>query len=146
MFPRLNTSTSRRTAGLAYIVLLALAAAQLWSQSLSGINGTVTDSTGGVVKDAKVTVLNNDTGVVKTAVTSSAGTYTITDLLPGRYTVTFDSTGFQSSIHKGVGVEVGRVASVDGELLTGSTTQTIEVKENVIVFDTFVFNDTATTE
>src|SRR5450432_2122401 len=127
MFPRLNTSTSRRTAGLAYIVLLALAAPQLWSQALSGINGTVTDSTGGVVKDAKVTVLNNDTGVVKTAVTSSAGTYTVTDLLPGRYTVTIDSPGFQSSVHSGVGVEVGRVSTVDASLLTGNTTQSVEV-------------------
>jgi len=136
MVPRLNNAVSTRTTCLAYIVLLALAGPQLWSQSLSGINGTVTDSTGGVVRDAKVTVLNNDTGIVKTAVTSSAGTYTVTDLLPGRYTVTFDLTGFQSSVHKGVGVEVGRVASVDGELLTGSTTQTIEVNENVIGLDT----------
>jgi hypothetical protein len=105
-------------------------------QALSGINGTVTDSTGGVVANAKVTATNNATQVSKTAVTSSAGTYTITDLIPGSYTVKVDLTGFQSSVHSGVGVEVGRNSTVDAMLQPGSTEQTVTVAENAIALDT----------
>src|SRR6185437_3652593 len=58
-------------------------AGSLSAQTLSSINGTVTDSSGAVVGTAKVTVTNDATHVSKTAETSSAGTYTVTDLIPG---------------------------------------------------------------
>ncbi len=126
----------RLYACLATSLWLVSATPRMWSQALSGINGTVTDVAGGIVSDAKVTVTNIDTQVSKTARTSSAGTYTITDLIPGRYTVSMDSPGFQSSVHNGVGVEVGRVSTVDGELQPGNTQQTVEVVENSIALDT----------
>src|ERR1700687_3417653 len=71
---------------LSLLFLLAPLGAQ--GQALSGIQGTVIDESEGTVPDAKVTVTNNATGVVSSAVTTSAGTYTITDLIPGTYTVT----------------------------------------------------------
>lgn len=108
----------------------------LWSQALSSINGTVTDSSGAVLPGATVVITNTATGVAKTAQTSSAGTYTVTDLIPGTYTVKFDAPQFTSSVHAGVGVEVGRASTVNASLQTGSTTQTVEVQENVIALDT----------
>src|SRR5947199_3506418 len=107
MIPRLKNFSGTRLlmACLAFGVLLASAVPALWSQTLSGINGTVTDTAGGVVENARVTVTNNDTAVKKTATTSSAGTYTVTDLIPGRYTVAVEMPGFQISVHNGVGVE-----------------------------------------
>lgn len=116
--------------------LLAATSAGLLGQALSGINGTVTDATGSVVPDAKVTVTNNATQVAKTAVTSSAGTYTVTDLIPGTYTVTVTAPGFQTSAHNGVGVEVGKVSTVDAELQPGNVQQTVEVAESVIALET----------
>src|SRR5690242_21667845 len=92
------------------LILTALAlflTGSAWAQTLSSINGTVTDSSGAVVGTAKVTVTNDATHVSKTAETSSAGTYTVTDLIPGTYTVIVDLAGFQSSEHKGVNVDVG---------------------------------------
>ena len=105
-------------------------------QTLSSINGTVTDTSGGVVANAKVTITNNGTQVSKTAVTSSAGTYTVTDLIPGTYTVKIDLAGFQSSVHEGVGVDVGRNSTVDATLQPGSTGQSVTVTENAIALDT----------
>ena len=99
--------------------------------------GTVTDSSGGVrVPNANVTITNDATNVTKTAVTNSAGSYTVTDLIPGTYTVKVDDAGFQTSVHNGIGVEVGHQATVDVTLQTGNTTQTVEVQENVIALDT----------
>ena len=137
-FPRLNTSAirSRMASFGALFLLLVCATSLLVAQTLSGINGTVTDSTGAVIANAKVNITNNATQVSKTAATSSAGTYTITDLIPGTYTVKVTSDGFQASNHNGVGVEVGKVSTVDVELQPGNVQQTVEVSENVIALDT----------
>src|SRR6266849_4232675 len=117
------------------ILLLAFPTA-LHAQVLSGITGTVTDASGAVVPNAKVTVINQATQVASHAITSSAGTYTVTDLIPGTYTVQVEVPGFQTSAHTGVGVEVGRMSTVDVNLQTGTTTQTLEVVESVIALNT----------
>ena len=137
MCQRLNTfACPRRIAAWVALFLLVSATPLLVSQTLSGINGTVTDATGAVIAKPRVTVTNNATQVSKMASTSSAGTYTVTDLIPGTYTVKVTSDGFQASVHNGVGVEVGRVSTVDVELQPGSVQQTVEVSENVIALDT----------
>jgi hypothetical protein len=109
---------------------------QAKAQTLASIDGTVTDSSGAVVANAKVSVTNDNTNVTKTATTSAAGTYTVTDLIAGTYTVKVEIAGFQASLHKGVTVEVGRAATVDAILTAGETTQTVEVHEDVIALDT----------
>ena len=106
------------------------------AQALQGVTGTVTDSSGAVVSGATVTVTNTATGVSKTSVSNSAGTYNVTDLIPGSYTIKVDMAGFQSSVHTGVGIEVAKVSTVDAMLTPGNTSQTIEVTENVIALDT----------
>ncbi len=106
------------------------------AQTISSITGTVTDPSGAVVPDAKVTVTNDGTNVAKTITTNSAGSYTVTDLLPGTYTVKVEAAGFQSTILRGIGVEVAHAATVDAQLVTGNAQQTIEVHENAIALDT----------
>ncbi len=106
------------------------------AQTLSSISGTVTDTSGSVIVNAKVTVKNDATQVAKIAQTSSAGTYTVTDLIPGSYTVTIDDPGFQASVHNGVGVDVGRSTTVNATLQPGNTEQTVTVSENAIALDT----------
>ncbi len=109
---------------------------KLNAQALASITGTVTDSSGAVIANANVTVTNDATNIKKTTVTSSAGSYTVTDLLPGIYTVKVEIAGFEASVHNGVGVETAHAATVDAVLQPGNTTTTVEVKENVITLDT----------
>src|SRR5579863_5027489 len=124
-------------AGLAFLVsLFVLSPAHLQAQALSSITGTVTDSTGAVVPGAKVTATNVATNVANHSTSNSAGTYTIPDLNPGTYTVQAELTGFQASIHNGVGVEVGKASTVDVILQAGNVSQTIEVQENAITLNT----------
>jgi len=108
----------------------------LYAQALSGITGTVTDATGAVVPNAKVTITNTATQVASHTTTSSSGTYTVTDLIPGNYTVQVEVAGFQTAVHTGVLVEVGRQSGVDVILQTGNVTQSVEVVENVITLNT----------
>ena len=119
------------------ICVLALSfSTALHAQALSGITGVVTDASGAVVPNAKVTVTNNATGVVSHTITSSSGTYTVTDLIPGTYTVQVEMEGFQASVHNGVLVEVGRQSTVNAALATGNVTQSVEVQENAITLNT----------
>ena len=104
----------RRWCSVASICVLVFCfSAALYGQALSGITGTVTDASGAVVPNAQVTVTNQATQVATHATTSSAGTYTVTGLIPGTYTVQIEFPGFQLSVHNGVGVEVGKMSTVD---------------------------------
>ena len=120
--------------GLLYLV--GSFASNASAQTLAGMTGTVTDASGAIVSGANVTVTNDATQVSKTAVTSSAGIYQVTDLNPGTYTVKIESPGFQASIHNGVGIETAKVSTVDAVLQPGNTQQTVTVQENAISLDT----------
>jgi hypothetical protein len=119
-----------------FLAFILSSAGTLHAQALASITGTVTDSSGAVVANATVTVTNDATNVAKTTVSSSAGSYTVTDLLPGIYTVKMESAGFEASVHRGVGVETAHAATVDAVLQPGNTATTVEVKENEIALDT----------
>src|SRR5580704_4844451 len=108
----------------------------LGAQGLSGITGTVSDASGAVVPDAKVTVTNNATNVVHTAVTTSQGTYFITDLIPGAYKVRVEKEGFQTAVLEDVNVFVSQTATADATLTTGATTTTVEVTAPSITLQT----------
>ncbi len=124
------------SASLVLLLGLLTYSPKLNAQALSGMTGTVIDASGGVVPNAKITITNDATNVSKTAETTSAGTYTVTDLLPGTYTVKAEASGFNASVHNGVGVETAHTATVDIQLQTGNTTQTVQVTESAIALDT----------
>ena len=78
---------------------LALSLALSWhlaAQSVGQILGTVTDSTQAVIPNAKVTANQQGTGLVRSAVTSGAGTYSLPSLPVGTYTVTAETPGFKT--------------------------------------------------
>jgi hypothetical protein len=117
-------------------LLLLFVPLSLGAQGLSGITGTVSDASGAVVPDAKVTVTNNATNVVHTAVTTSQGTYFITDLIPGAYKVRVEKEGFQTAVLENVNVFVSQTATADTTLTTGATTTTVEVTAPSITLQT----------
>jgi hypothetical protein len=121
---------------LSLAFLFASSSIGLRAQALSGVTGTVVDQTGAVVPSAKVTVTNVATQLAKRTVTSSSGSYTVTDLLPGTYTVQVEDPGFQVAIHSGILVEVGRNATADITLQAGNVSQTVEVQESGITLNT----------
>jgi hypothetical protein len=130
----------RKSLSLRYLVavgvLLLSASALLSGQTLSGINGTVTDKTGAVVPDATVTATNKATQVSSTRRTSSAGGYTITDLIPGSYTVKVEKAGFQSFVLEDVRVEVAAYATADAVMQVGNTSEMVEVKADAVSLET----------
>ena len=83
---------------LCFTVLLLLTGRLFAQAGATGtILGTVTDASGAIVPNAKVTVTNTDTNVPFRTTTSSAGDYYAPSLNPGTYKVTVESAGFQKS-------------------------------------------------
>ena len=118
----------------AAVVLLG-SATRMEAQASSGVTGTVTDSTGAIVPNAQVTILNVATQVTQNASTSSAGSYTVTGLVPGRYTVTVSAPGFSTTVKNDVLVEVTTQATIDFSLNAGSN-ETVEVSAPLIALNT----------
>ena len=91
------------------------------------IVGTVTDSTGSVVPNAKVTVTEVNTSVSRTGATNGSGNYTFSDLAPGRYSVTIQAPGFKRETHAAVDALLDTTTRVDVQLVPGEVNETIEV-------------------
>jgi len=91
------------------------------------ISGTVTDATGGAIPEARVVVLNEDTGVTRTVVSDAGGRYSAPQLSLGRFRVTTTKEGFQVEARSGIVLTVGREAVVNFQLQVGQVTQTVEV-------------------
>jgi hypothetical protein len=130
--------SARFLVALAIGFLLLYSPSGLRAQALSGIQGTVTDPSGLAVADATVTVTNSATGVASHAVTGSSGTFTVTDLIPGTYSVKIEKAGFQSAVIREINVEGGgKQASADTVLKTASAKgETVEIVADPITLET----------
>ena len=120
---------------LSLILLCALSTASAHAQASSGVTGTVTDQSGGVIPGAKIVIAGEGNGSKVNATTSSAGTYAVTGLLPGRYMVTVAAPSFKEAKVE-VLIEIGTQATVDIPLSAGSVTETVEVQASSVALNT----------
>lgn len=124
-----------RLCGLGIVILLAFAISPARAQSTGSLQGTVTDSTGAVVPNAKVIVTNEGTGVTHTVQTTSSGIYQVPALPPGRYDVEVSAPGFAGSKTTGVALPVGTTVTTDMKLSVSGTQQTVQVNAQAPVVD-----------
>ena len=118
-------------------VSLVCFAGKVNSQSTFGsITGAVSDPAGTAVPNSRITVTNEDTGVSRKANAGADGVYAVTDLLPGRYRVQIEATGFSLLERKGIVLDANRVVNVDGQLAVGSSTTKIEVEATAPMINT----------
>src|SRR5467141_1967385 len=89
-------------------------------QTLGSINGTVTDSSGGALSKVSVKAKNAGTNLEITATTKDDGSYLISALPIGKYTVTFSLDGFNSEVHSEILVQGGLTTTVNTSLRAGS--------------------------
>jgi hypothetical protein len=108
-----------------------------YGQAVNGtILGTVTDSTGGVITNAKVTITETNTGVSRTTNTNDSGNYNFPDLPPGTYSVTSEITGFKKITRTGVELQVNTAPRVDLTLQPGNVNEVIEVSAQAAILQT----------
>ena len=110
------------------VAILALSAVGFAQELAATLTGTVTDQSGALVAGATVLVHSNDTGAdVRTVTTSGSGSFNITNLPAGRYTVTVKNAGFQTYVAKDVILDVAEKHTLDVGLTTGKVSETLEV-------------------
>src|SRR5262249_797198 len=91
------------------------------------ISGIVKDSTGGAVPGAQVNVVNEDTNVAVDTVTNQEGAYRVGALVPGKYRVVVELTGFEPVTRRALALEVGQTLAVDIELDVAKRPEAVEV-------------------
>jgi hypothetical protein len=134
MFSRNRTSfvlpTPRYLAawiGVLILVLLPWTAVFAQTGGQGAIQGTVTDSSGAVVANARVIATNVDTGVKTERPTSSGGIYDISPLQPGNYTVEVQAQGFETHAQQNIQVNALEVFGLNVKLSPGSQNETVTV-------------------
>ncbi len=107
------------------------------AQASAGITGTVTDTSGAVIKGARVTITNEGNSASDHTVTESAGTYSFKGLLPSKYTLAVEANGFKKEVQaSGVNVEVSTTPTVDVTLNAGAASETVSVAADQIALNT----------
>jgi hypothetical protein len=122
--------------GLAFAVVLLAFPSHLLAQA-SGINGVVRDTSGAVLPG--VTVEASSPALiekVRSVSTDSQGRYSIVDLRPGVYTVTFTLAGFAGMRREGIDLPASFTATVNADLRVGALEETITVTGDAPVVDT----------
>jgi Carboxypeptidase regulatory-like domain/TonB dependent receptor len=111
-----------------YMVALALLfPLPLFAQAVGTIVGIVSDPTGAVIVGAKITATNLGTQFTQTAVTGSAGNYTIPNLSVGTYSVSAQAQSFSSDRVEGITLDVSQTRNVDFKLVPGGQNETAVV-------------------
>ena len=128
----------RRSRGLlAVLGMVGLLSISAMAQTFrGGISGVVTDSSGGAIPNATVTATADETGLVHTTISSSAGEYGFQDLPLGSYTVSTENAGFQPLIVKGVMVNGGVIYALPLKLSISAVSTTVEVSAAALALDT----------
>ncbi len=93
------------------------------------IRGTVTDASGSIIAGATVKVKNQSTGMERSAVTGSSGTYVFPALQVGKYTITTSSPGFKTLTQENVNLDVDTNATVNVSLPVGQSEQSMTVTD-----------------
>lgn len=110
---------------LAFCSLLPLSAQ---TQAINGsIRGRVADAVAAAVPQAKVTIVNDQTGFARAATTDDDGYYAFPNLPLGTYTLTIEKEGFEKERRPGIVLSAGLEAVVDSQLKVGSVATEIEV-------------------
>lgn len=118
------------------VVLLAAPSIAQTSSSTGSIQGTVTDQSGAVVPGAKVTAVNEGTGVRTEGSTQSDGTYIFPFVLPGSYRVEVESPSFRRVVLGDIRVEVSKATVANARLELGEVTSEIIVSSSAQLVDT----------
>lgn len=142
----MNQSRSTKEANLAtgrtplFLILLSLlcfvfSGIALAQELAATLTGTVTDPSGAVVAGATVLVHSQDTGTdVRTATTTETGSFNITNIPAGHYTITVRQGGFQTYVANNVTLYTAEKHTLDVQLQAGKVNETVEVSaENTAI-------------
>src|SRR5215212_5653526 len=105
------------------------------SSTLGAINGTVTDTSGGVLPGVTVTVSSPQLQGTRTTTTDAKGDYVFPLLPSGTYRLEFSLSGLKPVVQSNVSVNVGQTTKQDAKLSLGAVSETVTVTASTVVVD-----------
>ncbi len=125
MTAKATGSTSLRY--LAFLLYLLGGSGYALAQNTGSIFGNVSDSSSAAIPNAQVKATSHGQGLVRTTVTNASGSYILSALPIGTYTVTVEAAGFEEFSDVDVRVDADQNARVDATLKPGQVTQQVTV-------------------
>jgi len=113
------------------LALFTAGALKAQTNAAASISGIVSDPSGAVVPNVKVTVTDTARGTPFNATTNGAGVYFVKDLIPSTYKVTAEAAGFSTYVLDSFPLATAQAAVLNINLQLGAATQTVEVKGQV---------------
>ncbi len=121
----------------AMILSIIVACTAVAVASVGGsISGTVKDTTGSLVPNAKVTLRENATGLIYQSSTDSKGFYRLPVLPVGRYELAIDAPGFKRYQRLDITLDTDSALNLDATLQIGEDVQTVSVTDDAIHVET----------
>jgi len=102
-------------------------------QTLGGLTGVVTDTSGALVPNVTVTMVDENTSLTRTTKTNGSGVYSLVNLPIGSYTLTYAADGFEVQKSEHITVQANRTGTVNVSLKIGKATDTIEVEASPLM-------------
>jgi len=114
-----------------FLLTLSLTVSPLLGQMDRGtINGTVKDTSGGVLAGVEIKATNQNTGLQTTTLSNDVGDYRLLTMPVGTYRIVFALPGFRTFERTDFDVSVGQVHRLDVRLEVGEVTDTVVVSAN----------------
>src|SRR5205823_12647944 len=121
---------------LSVMIVLGLWVMTARAQTEGGIAGTVTDSSGGAIPGATVTVTNTATGGMRNTTTNTEGLYTFPSLPPGVYALKAELQGFKTVKIPAFKVDIEQTVRMDVRLAVGTVSETVTVTARATLLNT----------
>jgi carboxypeptidase family protein/TonB-dependent receptor-like protein len=128
MQTRLSLFIRTFVSGLFVLILSVNVSAQF----KAGIQGTVTDTSGGVVPDATLTLTNAETGKKQAAISNDEGFYRFSGLAPGKYSMKVEKTGYMQSSFENLVVNAEGIQGIDVLMEAGEITAIVTVPADTV--------------
>ncbi len=117
----------------AFFLLLLPGAAQDFR---AGLTGLITDPAGAAVPGAAVKATNVQTNATTEVTANEAGRYSIAFLIPGKYRVEVEASGFKRFVRENVELEISVTAALDVALEIGAVTEQVTVSSQMSLLET----------
>ena len=116
---------------LATLFLVLLAVPALAQRTNATLRGTVTDASAAITPGATVTLRNEGTGLIRTAITNDSGLYSFAELPIGTYTISVELSGFKTANRTNIVLTVAEDRALDIQLEAGAVSETVTVESAV---------------
>ena len=124
---------------LRFFALLAVLTFTLGAYAQGGgnvaITGTVSDSSGAVVPNARITVTQKDTAITRVDTTNGTGQFNVSSIPPATYTVMVEAQGFKKYVQDVV-LLADQIRDMDIHLQIGEASQQVTVEESSVQVNT----------